>query len=119
MGQNNISRFKLWRNALTIGLILALIEGTIIFIADSKTPSLIFIQSMLFWLFCGAIVHLSNSGFSTIVHSILWTFLLNIPWFINLAVITEKYDHLPPLVISSLIMGSITGFLSKKLNKKS
>lgn len=119
MNQNSISKLKLWKNAFLIGLILSIIEGSIIYIADSQTPALIFLQSMLFWFFCGAIVYLSNSGFSVVFHSVLWTFFLNIPWFINLAIITENYALLPPLIISSLILGLITGLLSRKLNKNS
>ncbi|GBF44589.1 hypothetical protein LPTSP2_38920 [Leptospira ellinghausenii] len=115
MKENSISRFNLWRNAFLIGLILSVIEGSIIYIADSNTPILIFIQSMSFWFFCGAIVYLSNSGFSVLIHSILWTFFLNIPWFINLAIVPKNYSILPPLIISSLILGLITGLLSKKL----
>ena len=103
------------KNAVLTGLVPAILEGLLIYFADPNATQWIFIQSILFWFSCGFVVYLINLGSNKIISSILLTVFLNLPWYISLSISIGKYEHLAPLVISSLIMGLIIGLTSKKL----
>jgi hypothetical protein len=105
------------RNAIIVGLIPATLEGLLIYFADPLAGRWILIQSMLFWFSCGFVVYLIDFGYKRILTSVLLTILLNIPWYIALTVVANKPEHLIPLIISSLIMGTIIGIATSRLDK--
>jgi hypothetical protein len=105
-------------NATLTGLTPALLEGLLIYFADPKCGHWMLIQSMLFWFSCGFAVHLIDTGRRKIVTSILLTVLLNLPWYIALTVTAGNPNHLIPLVIASIVMGTIIGLISGWLNSK-
>lgn len=105
------------RNAVIVGLIPATLEGLLIYFADPLAGKWILTQSMLFWFSCGFVVYLIDFGSKRILTSILLTILLNIPWYIALTVVANKPEHLIPLIVSSLIMGAIIGFLTSRLDR--
>ncbi|TGK34866.1 hypothetical protein EHQ12_06160 [Leptospira gomenensis] len=100
------------RNAAIIGSIVAALEGILIGVADPDAGVFVLIQSMLFWFSCGAIVSIAEIGVPKFFSSILLTELMNLPWYITLVVIPENYQHLLPLVVASLLFGSIIGGLN-------
>ncbi|EMM98871.1 hypothetical protein [Leptospira noguchii] len=103
------------RNAFLIGVIVAILEGLLVFGADPTASAWTLIQGMLFWFSCGFITTLAEIGFSKMFSSILLTELLNLPWYITLVVIPKQYSHLIPLIVASLIFGAIIGFLNRIL----
>src|SRR5687768_9970317 len=110
--------FTKWKNALLVGAVVATLEGILLWAADPGTPPWIFIQSISFWLFCGLVVCITETGLPTILNAILLTVLLNIPWYISLSMVAEKPDHLVPLVAASIIFGTLIGLLSKSLKSR-
>jgi hypothetical protein len=105
------------KNAIIVGLIPAILEGLLIHFADPTTSNWILIQSILFWFSCGFVVYLIDVGITKIISCIIFTVLLNLPWYISLSIGNGKSEHLVPLIISSIIMGLVIGLVSKKLNK--
>jgi hypothetical protein len=104
-------------NSIIIGIVLGVLEGVLITFGDPNASTLVLIQSILFWFSVGVIINISDTGLSNYAHSIFIVLFLNIPWYINLTVIPNKLEHLPPMVIVSVLFGLISGFLSKKLTK--
>ncbi|MCG6168583.1 hypothetical protein LFX25_12180 [Leptospira sp. FAT2] len=100
------------RNAATVGSVAAVLEGFLIFFADPNASRWILIQSMLFWFSCGLIVSVAEIGLPKFLSSVLLTELLNLPWFIALVVIPGNYGHLIPLIVASLIFGTVIGGLN-------
>ncbi|TGL76023.1 hypothetical protein [Leptospira yasudae] len=103
------------RNAAIVGLIAAALEGLLIGVADPNAGILILIQSMLFWFSCGFIVSVAEIGLPKILSAVLLTELLNLPWLIALVVIPKQYGHLVPLIVASLIFGTVIGWLNRTL----
>lgn len=103
------------RNAAIVGFVAAALEGILIGIADPNAGVLILIQSMLFWFSCGAVVSVAEIGIPKFIVSILLTELLNLPWYIALVVIPGNYGHLVPLILASLVLGSVIGWLNVAL----
>ncbi|MGB4820242.1 MAG: hypothetical protein WBP33_14125 [Saprospiraceae bacterium] len=114
----NIKTRNKLRNATIIGLVPAFLEGLLIYFADPKTDHWVLIQSVTFWFSCGFVVYLVEIGTKKIPTSILFTLILNIPWYIALTVVANKPDHLVPLIVSSIVMGAVIGFFSVWINKK-
>ncbi|TGM57083.1 hypothetical protein [Leptospira adleri] len=108
MNQNQLR----WRNAFLIGGAAGISEGLLVGLADPNTGLWILVQSILFWFSCGMIVSLVETGFSKFWSVLIFTELMNLPWFIALVVIPGNYSHLIPLIVASLIFGSMIGGLN-------
>lgn len=104
-----------WRNAFLVGVVCAILEALLILVADPGTDRWVFIQSISFWLGCGMVVYMADSGIPPIPHGVTLTVLLNIPWYIALSIVPGNLTLLPPLVIASIIFGIVIGLLKKKL----
>ncbi|MBM9577057.1 hypothetical protein JWG45_07805 [Leptospira sp. 201903070] len=98
-----------WRNAFVIGIISGILEGLLVGFADPNVGTWMLVQSILFWFSCGMIVSLVESGFSKFWTALIFTEIMNLPWLIALVVIPGNYQHLIPLVVASLIFGSVIG----------
>ncbi|RHX83118.1 hypothetical protein [Leptospira stimsonii] len=108
MNQNQLR----WRNAVLIGIVAGIMEGLLVGLADPNVGTWVLIQSILFWFSCGTIVTLTETGFSKFWSVLIFTEIMNLPWFIALVVIPGNYSHLIPLIVASLIFGSIIGGLN-------
>jgi hypothetical protein len=106
-----------WRNGLLVGVVVASLEGSLLWLTDPGISIWLFIQSVSFWLFCGLIVYIAETGMPVLPGSILLTVLLNIPWYIALSVGDGKPELLIPLIVASLIFGTVIGLVSKKLKQ--
>jgi hypothetical protein len=107
------------RNACLVGIVPAILEGLLVYFADPTVSIWVLVQSILFWFGCGFVVYLIDIFPNKILGSILATVLLNLPWYIALTIVANKPNHLIPLIIASLIMGTIIGMVSRWLNKGS
>jgi hypothetical protein len=112
------TQFTKWKNGLLVGAVVAILEGILIWTADPSTTPWIFIQSISFWLFCGLVVYMTETGLPAILNSILLTVLLNIPWYISLSIVAGNPGHFVPLVTASIIFGTMIGLMSKRLKSR-
>lgn len=110
-------QFTKWKNGLLVGFIAAALEGLLLWVTDPNISTWVFLQSISFWLFCGLVVYMAETGLPTLLNSILLTVLLNIPWYIALSIGDGKPELLIPLVVASLIFGTVIGLVSKKLKQ--
>jgi hypothetical protein len=110
--------FIKWKKGLLVGAVVATVEGILIWTADPNIPPRIFIQSISFWLFCGLVVYMTETGLPAILNGILLTVLLNIPWYISLSIVAGNPGHFVPLVAASIIFGTMIGLMSKRLKSR-
>jgi hypothetical protein len=112
------THFTKWKNGLLVGAIVATLEGIILWAADPSITPWVFLQSISFWLFCGLVVYMTETGLPAILNGILLTVLLNIPWYISLSIVAGNPGYLIPLVIASIIFGAMIGLMSKWLRSR-
>lgn len=110
--------FTKWKNGFLVGAVAATLEAILLLMADSSTSPWVFIQSISFWLFCGLVIYMAETGLPTILNGILLTLLLNIPWYISLSIAAGNPGRLIPLVIASLLFGTIIGWMSQRLHRQ-
>jgi hypothetical protein len=116
--KENITMTKIiWRNALLVGIICAVIEAVLVWGTDPAIDPWLLAQGVLFWLGAGMLVYMADSGLSSLLHGISLTVLLNLPWYIALAIAPGQWALLPPLIIASVILGCLIGWLRGKLNR--
>lgn len=106
-----------WRNALLVGVVCAALEALLVWGTDPGVDRWLFAQGVLFWLGAGMVVYMAESGLSPLLHGISLTVLLNLPWYIVLAIAPGQWALLPPLIIASVIFGCIIGWLRSRLKK--
>jgi hypothetical protein len=106
-----------WKHGLLVGTIVAVLEGVLLRLTDPNISMWLFIQGVSFWLVCGLVVYIAETGLPVLAGSILLTILLNIPWYIALSIGDGKPELLLPLVVASLIFGMVIGWASKKLKQ--
>lgn len=109
----------IWRNAILIGLLCALLEALLLLGTDPGIDRWVLTQSLLFWFGCGLVVYMADSGLPALLHGVLLTLLLSLPWYIVLVIAPGKLTLLPPLVIAGIVFGLLIGFLRKKLRHAS
>lgn len=105
------------KKALIAGTTAAAIEGILVYASDPQTDRWVLAQSVLFWFSCGFVVSMIRVEKNKILTSVLLTMLLCLPWYIALTVVAPHPEHLLPLIVSSLVMGIVIGFLSRRLDR--
>lgn len=110
--------FTKWKNGFLVGAVVAALEGILLRAADPGATFWVFAQGLSFWLFCGLVIYMTETGLPGILNGILLTVLLNIPWYIALSVIPGKPGNLIPLLIASLLFGTLIGWMSQRLKRK-
>jgi hypothetical protein len=108
-------RAKIWRNALIVGVVAAALEAMLVLTAHPDVNRWVLTQGVLFWFGCGIVVYMANSGLGAIVHGIVLTLILNVPWYIALAIAPGRPAMLPPLIGASIVLGAIIGWLRQRL----
>jgi hypothetical protein len=106
------------RKAALVGLVPLLLEVILIYAVDSQTESWILIQSGLAWFSFGFVIHLINKSKRIVLNSVLLTIILNLPWYVAESIAKNMPEHLIPLIVASIIMGTIIGFVSKSVERK-
>ena len=105
---------NLWTYGLLAGLAAGVFNAGLVFgVAPESSPWLL-AQVFIAWLSMGVVVLTSGSGLAPVKHGMFITVLLNVPWYINEAALPGKWDHLPPLVIVSLLLGAGFGLLKRR-----
>lgn len=107
----------IWRNAFLVGVLCAALEALLVWGTDPGVDRWLLAQGVLFWLGAGMMVYMADSGLPPILHGISLTILLNLPWYIALAIAPGQWTLLPPLIIASVIFGCLIGWLRSKLQQ--
>ena len=113
-----MNKDKIWKSAFFVGIVPALMEGILIYSVEPTINGWILFQAVLFWFTCGFTIHIIDIGFPRILHGIIFTVFLNLPWYIAESIVKNKPEHFMPLVIASILFGTIIGIISKKLKNK-
>lgn len=103
-----------FRNAVVIGLVCAFLETVLLMSFEPNWNAMLILQSDLFWFGCGVTVYYLRFKHSHILISILFTILLMLPWLVLFSIAPKKYDHIIPLLVASIIMGTIIGLLKRR-----
>jgi hypothetical protein len=106
------------RNAAIVGVVPALLEGLLIYSVEPQTSLWVIARSVLAWFGFGFVVYLIDKGQKVMLHSVLLTVLLCLPWYIAETVGTGTPEHLAPLVVASVVMGAIIGLVCRRLSLK-
>jgi Na+/H+-dicarboxylate symporter len=101
---------KMWAWGLGAGAVAASIDiGMILAVEPSISPWAL-LEVALFWVPAGWFVVATNSGLGRRAHPILITMLLASPWYIVESFAKGKPEHLPPLMIVSIVFGVLFGW---------
>ncbi len=103
---------------LTVGLVPAALEISLISLADPTTSNWVVLQSALAWFSFGVVIHLLNKESRSWLKSVAICVLLCMPWYIAESYAKNTPEHLLPMIVASLVMGSIIGWLSIRLHGK-
>ena len=105
--------------ASLIGLVLGILEMAILASSRQKLGFWVYAQSAVFWFTCGFMIGIVDSPHPAYVSGVLIAIFLNLPWYINIAIIPKQYGHLLLLVLASIVLGVLGGaieiFLSTRL----
>lgn len=104
--------------ASIVGIVPAILELGLVYGAEPKSSFWLLFQVSLFWFTCGFTNYFVNIKLNSVLSGIALTLFLSSPWFIAESVLQNKPGHFLPLVVASIIMGSIIGLLCKWLKKK-
>jgi hypothetical protein len=111
-------RKQIWSKAIWVGGTLAVMEGALILAAEPGIERWHLAQAVLAWFSFGFVLYLSETGLPAVQEGILLTVILNLPWYIAEAIRPKKLDHLLPLIVASIIAGTLAGLLKKRLQAK-
>lgn len=109
---NNTKR--LWFYGFTAGAAAAAIDVALIVKMDAHASAFVVVQAALFWCAAGWFVVASRSGLPSYAHGVAATVLLNLPWYVNLAIATNQLTLLPPLLAMSVIFGAGFGWAHRR-----
>lgn len=102
--------------AVSIGIILGFLEWVILLASRQKLQFWIYVQSVLYWFTVGVMIGIINLPIPSFVSGALIALFLTLPWFINISIIPKQYKHLLPLILSSILLGALGGFLKTLLS---
>ncbi|MGH1347410.1 MAG: hypothetical protein ACRBN8_37975 [Nannocystales bacterium] len=108
---------KSTKNALVIGGLFALIETLLVYGVDPDGEGWVLLQGATFWFSCGVLVALSKTDLHPFVNSMFVVVLMNVPWYIALAVVPHQLELLPPLVLASVVLGGVGGGVKTWLDR--
>ena len=103
-----------WRFGLTSGLVAGGLDGVLIAATSDAAPWLI-VQSVAAWTITGWAVFATSSMLRPVAHGIAVSLLLNLAWYIQLAVIPAQYALLPPLIVMSVLFGVGLGWAKARV----
>lgn len=98
------------------GLVPAILEAILLVSVEPDLNGWILFQSVLFWFTCGFVVFLLNFQSKILLRSLFYTVVICSPWYIAESFSKNQPDHFIPIMIASLVMGLVIGFLIKLLN---
>lgn len=109
------STLRPWKVGLAAGLIAALLDALLIVATDDAASGALLVQVLLFWTFAGGFVVATVSPLGPFAHALTATIVLNLPWYLALAILPGKPELLPPLVAMSLVFGALFGVARRRV----
>src|SRR5947199_1520884 len=110
----NVSRpADVWRCGLAAGLAAGALDGILIVVAEPDVSLWLIAQSVIAWTLVGWVVLATESGLRPITHGVSITVLLNVPWYIQFAIVSGQWSHLAPLVVMSVLFGAGFGWVKE------
>lgn len=101
---------KMWAWGLGAGAIAATVDISLILAVEPTISRWALLEVALFWFPAGWFVVSTSSGLRRYAHGILITMLLSSPWYIVESFAKGKPEHLPPLVLMSIVFGVLFGW---------
>lgn len=96
------------------GVVAGVVDVVLITVADASAGVWVMMQSLLFWSVAGWLVVVSPSRFTPVLHGVVVTVLLNLPWYLALGPGSGHWEHVAPLVGMSVVFGLGFGVVRKK-----
>lgn len=106
---------KAWSLGLLAGAIAASLDILLIITVEQTPSRWVLLESGLFWTVTGWLVVASHSGLSHLRHGVVTTVLINLPWYVLLSFAAGTPEHLPPLMMMSLVFGLGFGWTRSKV----
>lgn len=95
-----------WRWGASSGLAVALSDVALISVVEPSTSAYVWAEVLLFWTFAGVFVVGSELGLGR-AHALVATLLLAAPWLILESFASGHPEHLPPLLVQSVLFGAV------------
>ncbi|MGI0015550.1 MAG: hypothetical protein ACREBU_19210 [Nitrososphaera sp.] len=102
--------------AILIGIVLGALELAILASSKQKLGVWVYAQSIVFWFTCGFMIGIVDSPLPPYATGAMIAVFLNLPWYINISIIPKQYGHFVPLVVASIVLGIIGGFVKMLLS---
>jgi hypothetical protein len=96
------------------GVVAGVLDVVLIAVADASAGGWVMAQSFLFWSVAGWLVVVSPSRFGPLLHGVVVTVLLNLPWYVAFGPGAGHWEHVPPLIGMSAVFGLGFGVVRKK-----
>jgi len=103
-----------WRRGLMVGFAAGVMDAILIVVAEPSVSFWLIAQSVIAWTLVGWVVLATESGLRPVTHGMFVTVLLNVPWYIQFAIVSGQWSHLAPLVVMSLLFGAGFGWVKKR-----
>ncbi|MBL8935072.1 MAG: hypothetical protein JNM69_10995 [Archangium sp.] len=96
------------------GVVAGVMDVVLIAVADAAAGVWVMAQSFLFWAVAGWLVVVSPSRLGPLLHGVAVTVLLNLPWYVAFGPGAGHVEHVPPLIVMSIVFGLGFGVVRKK-----
>ena len=100
-----------------IGAAAGIGDVLLIAVAEPSAPYWSLAQAGSAWATMGLAVVAMDSPLNPMLHGLVATLLLNVPWFIQFSVISGRAAHLLPLVIQGVVFGAAFGWAKSRLRR--
>lgn len=108
-------RARVWLGGLLAGAVAAGLDVSLIAVVDASASRYVLLEAGLFWTTAGLIVVALDLGLGWLAHGLVATLLLCLPWFVLESFAAGHPEHLPPLVVQSLVFGASFGRVRRAL----
>ena len=106
---------KTWIYGLGSGLLIGIPMAIVVAVSNPNASFWMLAEDIIAWTVMGWVVISSSSGLKPIMHGVMITVFLNLPWYIQFAILPGRWDHLPFMIVMTMIIGLIFGFVKKRI----
>jgi hypothetical protein len=103
---------------LGAGVIAGALDVSLVYFVEPSSTFWLLAQVFIAWVTIGWAVIATESGLPPVLHCIVVTIFLSLPWYIAEAILPGQWSHLPPLLIQSVVNGLIFAAVKKRMTKQ-